>query len=166
MSSTRFVSALSLVLSLSGLGCSGSLDARPDGGSTIRSDAGPLPDGHVASDAQIDVDASTAACTSVMPPASSALAFDGRDDHVTMGVARPLGLAQLTLEAWVRRDGAGIATGTGVGGLTLVPIVAKGRGEDDGSNVDCNYAFGFFGDVLGADFEDMASGANHPVIGR
>jgi hypothetical protein len=83
-----------------------------------------------------------------------------------MGRATELGLARFTVEAWVRRDGGGRAASTGVGGLALVPIAGKGRGEDDGSNVDCNYAFGFFGDVLGADFEDMASGANHPVIGR
>jgi hypothetical protein len=55
---------------------------------------------------------------------------------------------------------------TGVGGLSLVPIAGKGRGESDGTNVDCNYAFGFWGDVLGADFEDMATGANHPVTGH
>jgi hypothetical protein len=97
---------------------------------------------------------------------SSALAFDGVDDHVSMGVASSLGLATFTVEAWVRRDGRGTTMGTGVGGLTLVPIAGRGRGENDGSNVDCNYAFGFYGEVLGADFEDMASGANHPVVGR
>ncbi|MGE3630607.1 MAG: LamG-like jellyroll fold domain-containing protein, partial [Sandaracinaceae bacterium] len=77
-----------------------------------------------------------------------------------------LGLSELTIEAWVRRDGAGRAAGTGVGGLSLVPIAGKGRGESDGSNLDCNYAFGFSNDVLGADFEDMATGANHPIVGH
>jgi len=96
---------------------------------------------------------------------TSALVFDGVDDHVAMGVAPELGLTELTLEAWVRRDGRGVDAGTGVGGIRLIPIIAKGRGESDGSNVDCNYAFGFYGDVLGADFEDMATGANHPVMG-
>ncbi len=76
------------------------------------------------------------------------------------------GSAEFTVEAWVRRDGPGETAGTGVGGLSLVPIAGKGRGEKDGSNLDCNYAFGFWGDVLGADFEDMASGANHPVQGQ
>jgi hypothetical protein len=99
-------------------------------------------------------------------PNASSLVFDGVDDYVTMGVAPALGLDQLTVEAWVRRDGRGKTFGTGVGGLTLVPIVGKGRGEGDGSNIDCNYAFGFAGDVLGADFEDTASGANHPVTGK
>ena len=97
---------------------------------------------------------------------TSALSFDGTDDAVSMGPASALGLAKFTVEAWVRRDGPGETAGTGVGGLSLVPIAGKGRGEKDGSNLDCNYAFGFWGDVLGADFEDMASGANHPVKGK
>ncbi|MEZ4448914.1 MAG: LamG-like jellyroll fold domain-containing protein [Nannocystaceae bacterium] len=104
-------------------------------------------------------------CDGEPPLATQGLRFDG-DDHVTMGVAPSLGLSTFTLEAWVRRDARGTAAGTGVGGLKLVPIISKGRGENDGSNVDCNYAFGFWGDVLGADFEDMASGANHPIRGK
>lgn len=100
------------------------------------------------------------------PPGTSALQFDGIDDDVSMGTAASLGLTTLTIEAWVRRDGAGQTFGTGVGGITLVPIAGKGRGEADGSNVDCNYAFGFAGDVLGADFEDMATGGNHPIMGK
>lgn len=98
------------------------------------------------------------------PLGTVGLAFE-REDHVTMGVAPALGLETFTLEAWIRRDGRGEDMGTGAGGLRMVPLVTKGRGEDDGSNVDCNYAFGLFGDVLGADFEDLASGANHPVRG-
>jgi hypothetical protein len=116
-----------------------------------------------------DLDVTTGApgpvCPERPPLATSALGFDG-DDGVTMGVAPDLGLDDFTLAAWVRRDGPGRTAGTGVGGLRLVPLIAKGRGEDDGSNVDCNYAFGFHGDVLGADFEDMAAGDNHPVYGK
>src|SRR5262245_25439390 len=63
---------------------------------------------------------------------TSALVFDGVDDHVAMGVAPELGLTELTLEAWVRRDGRGVDAGTGVGGIRLIPIIAKGRGESDG----------------------------------
>src|SRR5512140_842110 len=74
------------------------------------------------------------------PPAGkTALAFDGVDDFVKMGAAPQLGLRQLTVEAWVRRDGVGQTASTGVGGLDLVPIAGKGRGESDGSSVDCNY---------------------------
>ncbi|MDQ3299946.1 MAG: metallophosphoesterase [Myxococcota bacterium] len=98
--------------------------------------------------------------------AGGALSFDGVDDHATTGLKPELGLEQLTIEAWVRRDGAGKTVTSGAGGLSLVPIATKGLGEGDGSNLDCNYAFGFWGDVIGADFEDAASGANHPVMGK
>jgi hypothetical protein len=98
-------------------------------------------------------------------PTSSALAFDGIDDHVTMGVAPELGLETFTLEAWIRRDASGSEAGTGSGGVQLVPIVAKGRGENDDTIYNCNYAFGIADNVLAADFEDSATGANHPVVG-
>lgn len=95
-----------------------------------------------------------------------AIAFDGVDDYARTELVPAVGLSTFTIEAWVRRDGEGTTYTTGAGGLRLVPIAGKGLGEGDGSNIDCNYGFGFWGDVLGADFEDMASGANHPVIGK
>jgi hypothetical protein len=95
-----------------------------------------------------------------------AIAFDGVDDYAKTAVDPALGLSTFTIEAWVRRDGEGVTYTTGAGGLRLVPIAGKGLGEGDGSNIDCNYGFGFWGDVLGADFEDMATGANHPVMGK
>jgi hypothetical protein len=107
----------------------------------------------------------TPSCPEV-PPDPGALLLDGSTGYVNMGQAPELGLATFTVEAWVRRDGRGREAGTGEGGLMLVPIAGKGRGEEDGSTLDCNYAFGFAGDVIGADFEDMASGGNHPVIGK
>ncbi len=97
---------------------------------------------------------------------NNALAFDGLNDHVTMGVAPKLGLKVFTLETWVRRDGEGGTYNTGVGGLTMVPIMGKGRGESDTTTQNCNYTLGFWGDVLGADFEDSAAGGNHPVTGK
>lgn len=168
---SRVRSPLAVSIALTSLvaACDGSIEMRPV-------DAGPRGDAAITrTDAAVDpsTDAATSpdaampmGCETPDPDGSSALAFDGVDDHVAMGGSAALGLATFTVEAWVRRDGDGSTAGTGVGGLSLVPIAGKGRGEDDGSNVDCNYAFGFFGDVLGADFEDMASGANHPVIGR
>ena len=104
-------------------------------------------------------------CADVPPLESSALSFDG-EHAVSMGPAPSLGAQTFTLEGWMRRDARGTEASTGVGGLHLVPLISKGRGESDGSNVDCNYAFGLVGDVLGADFEDYASGANHPVVGH
>ncbi len=98
--------------------------------------------------------------------AGGAAVFDGIDDRAQTELVPALGLSTFTIEAWVRRDGDGSTYTTGAGGLRLVPIAGKGLGEGDGTNVDCNYGFGFWGDVLGADFEDMASGGNHPVIGK
>jgi hypothetical protein len=96
-----------------------------------------------------------------------ALDFDGVDDRVTMGQAPTLGLSQFTAEAWIKRTGAGQSTGSGSGGVTMIPLIAKGRGETDGDTRDCNYFFGIRATdgVLAADFEDMATGANHPVVG-
>jgi hypothetical protein len=101
------------------------------------------------------------------PGTGSALEFDGNDDHVTMGVAPSLGLDQFTLETWLKRTGPGQSIGSGVGGVTGIPLVAKGRGEADGDERDCNYFFAIRSSdgVLSADFEDYASGANHPVAG-
>lgn len=108
----------------------------------------------------------TDVCRDGINPGASSLLFDGTSAHVTMGNAKALGLTAFTVEAWIRRDGPGRDFSTGVGGLRLVPIAGKGRGESDGSNVDCNYTLGVVGDVLGADFEDFATGKNHPVLGK
>ena len=99
--------------------------------------------------------------------AGTALHFDGGDDHVTMGDADGLGLAAFTLECWFRYDGAGEASSTGTGGLAAFPLVSKGRGESDGGTQDMAYFLGVdeATGVLAADFEDMGSGANHPVYG-
>ncbi len=96
-----------------------------------------------------------------------ALSFDGANDHVTMGVAPGLGASTFTLECWIRIDGAGVTASSGSGGINVYPLIDKGRGEADGSNVDCNYLFGVQADFrLGADFEDLNSGLNHPVAGN
>ena len=105
----------------------------------------------------------------------SALKFDGSNDYVTMGAAAgetALGARAFTLESWVRRDGAswGATTSTGTGGVTAVPLVTKGRGEAEGSNVDSNYFLGITaaGQPV-ADFEQNAAGSgwaagqNHPA---
>ncbi len=106
--------------------------------------------------------------------AGSALDFDGTNDHVTFGTATALGAQSFTIETWFRRDGLGLNTSTGTGGLTtIIPLVTKGRGEAEGSNVDMNWFLGIdtkgtateADDTLGADFEDNATGLNHPVTG-
>jgi len=107
---------------------------------------------------------------SAIPRAStgSALDFDGANDYVTFGPAPGLGSSTFTLETWFKREGAGVGTNTGTGGITdAIPLVTKGRAEAEGSNIDMNYFLGIQASTgkLVADFEDMATGANHPVIG-
>ncbi|MEJ7733940.1 MAG: LamG-like jellyroll fold domain-containing protein [Polyangiaceae bacterium] len=99
------------------------------------------------------------------PAQSEGLTFDGVDDHVTMGVAAELGLEQFTIEAWVRRDGGGIPTDTGQGGVYVVPIAGRGRGENDDPDKNVNYLFGFVGENLGAVFEDNDVHDSHTVLG-
>ena len=100
-----------------------------------------------------------------------AIDFGGSNAYVTFGAAPGLGAATFTIEAWFRRDGAGVATSTGTGGVTAVPLVTKGRSESDGSNVDMNYFLGInsSSNVLAADFEEGAGGPspglNHPISG-
>ncbi len=103
------------------------------------------------------------------PAAGSALDFDGVNDHVTFGPAADAGVTNFTIEAWFRRDGTGVpvATSGGTGGVTAIPILTKGGSEEDGSNLDMNYFLGIRSsdNVLAADFEDNATGANHAVTG-
>jgi hypothetical protein len=103
--------------------------------------------------------------------AQQAYRFNGTSNYVTFGNASALGLNTFTLEVWFRKEGSGITTTSGVSGLTaVVPIVAKGRGENDGGTMDCNYLLGIQNGVLAADFEAGAGqlwpGQNHPVFGK
>ena len=85
-------------------------------------------------------------------------------DYVTFGKALNLGASKFTLEAWIKRQATGATTTTGTGGVTAIPIISKGMAEADGSNVDMNYFLGINAtNALTADFEDTATGLNHPV---
>ena len=100
-------------------------------------------------------------------PSNKAIDFGGTNAFVTFGPAPGLGASVFTVETWFRRDGAGVATNTGTGGVVAVPLVTKGMAEVEGSNHDMNYFLGIrqTDGVLAADFEDMATGLNHPVLG-
>ena len=114
---------------------------------------------------------------SEIPAGNNALQFDGTNDHVTFGAAPTLGLTTFTIETWLRRDGTGVRTQTGSGGIVAEPLVTKGRSENDNGNIDMNYFLGINSlGTLGADFEECASattgcpaggtaGLNHPVTG-
>jgi len=109
----------------------------------------------------------TDTCVPGKPGANYGIDFDGASEYVTFGPAPGLGAATFTLEAWFNRRGAGATANTGNGGVVAIPLITKGRGEAEGSNVDMNWFLGIRGSdgVLAADFEDFATGANHPVAG-
>jgi len=109
-------------------------------------------------------------------PAGKALDFDGTNDYVTFGTASGLGVTTFTIEAWITQDGAGATTTTssaGGGGFTstnpAVPILTKGRGEGDNSNVDMNWFLGLQANKIAVDYEEGAGqvqpGQNHAYTG-
>ena len=81
---------------------------------------------------------------SVNAASEYALQFDGVDDRVTFGGANAgaFGATNFTLELWFKKQGTGIATFTGTGGITAIPLVTKGMAEAEGSTVDMNYFLG------------------------
>jgi hypothetical protein len=87
----------------------------------------------------------------------SGLQFDGLNDYVDFGTATDLGVQTFTIETWFKKTGPGAKASTGLGGLSAVPLVTKGRGEAENSNKDMNYFFGIDGSGhLVADFEECA----------
>lgn len=99
----------------------------------------------------------------------SAIQFDGVDDYVTFGTATGLGTTNFTLETWFNWTGGGttMTTSSTQGLPSVYPLISKGRGEADGSNVDMNYFLGIDSatHALAVDFEDMATGMNYPFVG-
>jgi hypothetical protein len=96
----------------------------------------------------------------------------GTQAYVSVGSGSALQLGAFTVEAWVRRDAAGVGTNTGTGGIPdAVPVIAKGRAEDEVAIHDINYFFGIRQStgVLCADFEEGPGGSspslNHPIQG-
>ncbi len=101
------------------------------------------------------------------PTLNSSLRFNGTEDYITFGAAPGLNTSSgaFTVEAWIKIEGTGIATSTGTGGISGIPIIAKGRSESDASGRNVNYFLGIStGNILVADFEE-SGGANHPATG-
>jgi hypothetical protein len=97
-------------------------------------------------------------------PAAAALRFDGTDDYVSLGVAPGLGATNFTIECWMKRQGPGAATSTGTGGINGIPLVTKGRAENEAGVTNMNYFLGLgTNNTLMADFEDKNNGLNHPI---
>jgi hypothetical protein len=104
----------------------------------------------------------------------NALSFNGTNDQISFGDASQtpeLGLAEFTVEFWFQRTGTGQTASTGTGGFTGIPLVTKGRGEAENSNLDMNYFVGIrtSDNVIGVDFEEAGTGPNpglnHPAFG-
>jgi hypothetical protein len=104
--------------------------------------------------------------------------FDGTAAQVRLeNTTYPLGCARFTISCWFKKTAAGVTATTADGadgfptGDPIVPLVTKGRGEADGSNVDCSWFLGLNtvsnGSTykLAADFEDTATGGNHRIVG-
>jgi len=107
----------------------------------------------------------------VDPTTNASIDLNGVHDYISFGKADgtagnpSLNISpNFTLEAWIKREGAGVTASTGSGGVSAVPILAKGRGEDDATqNLNMNYFIGI--NAAGkfvADFEET-TGPNHPV---
>lgn len=103
--------------------------------------------------------------------AQTGLTFNGTNSYVAMGAAPGLNSTSFTVECWFKKEGTGVSTSTGTGGLFAIPLVAKGRAEAEGSNKDFNYFLGIDAtdNVLAADFEEGSTdpnpGTNHPIKG-
>ena len=94
-----------------------------------------------------------------------AIDFDGSNDHIALGSAASLRATTFTLEGWIKMEGAGVNASSGGTGVTAVPIITKGRGENDNPGFNMNYFLGVDANSkLVADFEE-ATGPNHPVVG-
>ena len=105
------------------------------------------------------------------PTSNASIDLNGVHDYISFGVADgtagnpSLNVSpNFSLEAWIKREGTGTTASTGTGGVTAVPILAKGRGEGETpNNLNMNYFLGI--DASGklvADFEET-TGPNHPV---
>ncbi|HET9251679.1 MAG TPA: LamG-like jellyroll fold domain-containing protein [Candidatus Eisenbacteria bacterium] len=102
-----------------------------------------------------------------------ALGLNGTDGWVDFANPSDLKLNQFTIEMWVRRDGTGVGTNTGTGGIAdLVPLLSKGRADQEDPLRDINYILGVRAStgVLAADFEEAAAPSpdpslNHPIVG-
>ncbi len=101
-------------------------------------------------------------------PGANGLDLGAGGSYVTFGDPAKLDLSTFTIETWFKRTGAGVSDTTGTSGIAqFIPLVTHGGPEADGSDVDANWLLGINDatDVLAADFEDTATGLNHPVSG-
>ena len=149
------------------LAASGGFTYTPTGGYT-----GPDSFTYKANDGTADSNTVTVSLTVTAASSNTALQLNGSSQYATLGTASDLRSATFTVEAWVKRTGAGVGTSTGTGGLAnAIPLIAKGRAEAETAAADINYFLGIDASTgnLVADFEEGQGGstpsANHPITG-
>ena len=107
--------------------------------------------------------------TAISAATNNGVQLDGSSQYITFGAAPGLNASSYTLELWFMRTGAGAGTSTGSGGiLSAIPLLTKGRAEaETPANLNMDWFLGIDASSgqLVADFEDNATGANHPVTG-
>ena len=96
---------------------------------------------------------------------SSALKFGSSNAYASFLSSSTLNSPTFTIETWFRRDGAGTTVSTGTGGITAIPLIAKGTSEAETANADINYFLGIRNsdNVICADFEEAQTGSSPPA---
>ena len=122
-----------------------------------------------ANDGTVNSNTATVSLTVSAASSNLGLQLNGSTQYVTFGAAPGLNASTYTLELWFNRTGAGAGTSTGTGGIaSAIPLLTKGRAEaETPANLNMDWFLGIDATTgqLVADFEDNATGANHPVTG-
>ena len=123
-----------------------------------------------ANDGTVNSNTATVSLTVSAASSNLGLSLNGSTQYVTFGAAPGLNASTYTLELWFNRTGAGAGTSTGTGGIaSAIPLLTKGRAEaETPANLNMDWFLGIDATTgqLVADFEDTATGANHPVTGN
>ena len=95
------------------------------------------------------------------------LDFDYGTAYATFGDPAKLDLAKFTIETWFKRTALVYQYNRHQRGYRCHSSGHPRLPQDDGSNIDANWVLVIDDttDVIAADFEDMATGLNHPVFG-
>ena len=150
----------------------GSLTLNPNGGFSYTPTAGYVgPDSFTyrANDGTANSNTATVSLTVTATATNNGVQLNGSSQYITFGAAPGLNASTYTLELWFNRTGAGAGTSTGTGGIaSAIPLLTKGRAEaETPANLNMDWFLGIdaTSGQLVADFEDNATGANHPVTG-
>src|SRR5439155_17068325 len=111
------------------------------------------------------------AATPLAASAQTGLRTNGTSQYVTFGAAPSLDTPTFTLECWFMREGAGIGTSTGYGGIdSAIPLIAK-RSEEHTSELQSRghlVCLLPLEKILVGDFEEgtgqASPGLNHPIV--